>query len=162
MPKWPFWHFDTAAICLHFFLVESDRFAQHCSISSRDVQTLCTSYRFAVCVRIVSTKVAWSIFMIVCSFPRAYQIVCVWYLPNVSLTDQNTGMMNWFGQSQFEDLGLETTLQEIFDFQTQHVIEFHVLFVQHTNTNQTTQQSVTCGKNKTYKLAWNISNGSVH
>lgn len=65
------------------------------------------------------------------------------YLPDVSLTDQHTCMMDGLGQSQFEHLGLETTLQEIFDFQTQHVIELHVGLIQHTDADQTTQQSVT-------------------
>lgn len=66
------------------------------------------------------------------------------YLPNVTLTNQDTSMMNGLGQSKFEHLCLQATLQEIFNFQTQHVIEFHVLLIQHTDTNQTTQQSVTC------------------
>lgn len=56
--------------------------------------------------------------------------------------------MNGFGQSQFEDLGLEATFQEIFDFQAQHVIEFHVLLIQHTDADQTTQQGITCNENQ--------------
>lgn len=74
------------------------------------------------------------------------------YLPDVSLTDQNTGMMNGLGQSQFEDLGLQTTFQEIFDFQAQHVIEFHVLLIQYTDTDQTTQQGVTCRYSEKKKI----------
>lgn len=85
------------------------------------------------CVQIVHTNVC-----------RTNYVVIREYLPNMSLTDQYTGMMDRFGQSKFEHLGLETTFQEIFDFQTQHVIEFHVRFIQYTDTDQTTQECVTC------------------
>ena len=61
----------------------------------------------------------------------------------MSLTDQNTGMMDRLGQSKFEDLSLETTFQEIFDSQTQNVIELHAGFIQYSDTDQTTNECVT-------------------
>lgn len=73
------------------------------------------------------------------------------YLPNVSLTDEYASMMDGLGQTQFKDLSLQATLQEILNFQTQHVIELHAGFIQYTNTYQTTQQSVTY-KQKSYYL----------
>ena len=65
------------------------------------------------------------------------------YLPNVTLTNQDTSMMDRFSQSQFEDLSLQAAFQEIFDFQAQNVIELHAGFIQDTNTYQTTQQGIT-------------------
>lgn len=65
------------------------------------------------------------------------------YLPNVSLTDQYTCMMDGLGQSKLEHLRLEATLQEILNLQTQHIIELHVRLIQYTDADQTTQQCVT-------------------
>ena len=39
-------------------------------------------------------------------------------VPNVALTNENAGMMDRLGQTQFEHLSLEAALQEIFNFQT--------------------------------------------
>ena len=61
----------------------------------------------------------------------------------MSVTDQSSGMMSWFGQTKFEDLGLEAALQEIFDFQTQDVIKLHLVFFQDSDTDKTTQESIT-------------------
>lgn len=66
------------------------------------------------------------------------------HLPNVSLADQNTCMMDGFRQTKLKDLCLQATLQEILDFQAEHVIELHPVLVQHADPHQTTQQSVTC------------------
>ena len=62
----------------------------------------------------------------------------------MSLSDEDTGMVDGFGQTQLEDLCLEATLQEIFLPQTQHVIQLHLVLIQHTNAHQTTQQGITC------------------
>ena len=43
---------------------------------------------------------------------------CIINLPNVSLSDQNTSVMNALSKSKFEDLCLKTTLQEIFNLKT--------------------------------------------
>lgn len=63
-------------------------------------------------------------------------------LPDVTLADQDTGMMEGLGQSQLEDLGLQAALQEVLDLQAQHVIELHAGLIQHSNADQTTQQRV--------------------
>lgn len=67
------------------------------------------------------------------------------YLPDVTLTDQHTSVMDGLGQSKLEHLCLQTTLQEILNLQTEHVIELHAGLIQDTNAHQTTQQSVTYG-----------------
>ena len=41
---------------------------------------------------------------------------------NVSLANKNARMMNGLGQSKLEDLGLQTSFQEILDFEAQNVI----------------------------------------
>lgn len=61
----------------------------------------------------------------------------------MSLPDQNTGMMVGLGESQLEHLGLQTTLQEVFDLQTENVIELHARLIQHTNSHQATEKGVT-------------------
>ena len=61
---------------------------------------------------------------------------------NVSLADQDTGVMDRLGETQLVDASLETTLQEIFNHQGQHVIELHAGLVEHTDTNQTTNEGI--------------------
>jgi hypothetical protein len=63
--------------------------------------------------------------------------------PNVSLPDQNSGMMNALRQTTLENLSLQPPLQEIFNLQCQHVIEPHPRFIQHTNTHEPTDECVT-------------------
>jgi len=62
---------------------------------------------------------------------------------DVALADQHAGVMDRLGQTELEDLSLEPALKEIFDAETQNVIEFHFGLVQDSDTHQTTQQSVT-------------------
>lgn len=64
-------------------------------------------------------------------------------LPNVALTDENASVVIRLSKTELEDLSLQTTFQKIFDFETQHVIELHAGFVQHTDTNETTEQGIT-------------------
>ena len=47
------------------------------------------------------------------------------YEPDVSLPDESPRMVNAFRQTALEHLGLQPSLQEIFDFEGQHVIETH-------------------------------------
>ena len=68
-------------------------------------------------------------------------------IPDVSLANKHAGMVDRLGKTQLEDLGLKAALQEIFNLQAEHVIELHATFVQHTDTNQTTQEGVTCDNN---------------
>ena len=66
-------------------------------------------------------------------------------LPDVTLADEDAGVMDGFGKTQFEDLGLQAALQEVLHFQTQHVIELHAAFVQDTDADQASQKGVACG-----------------
>ena len=52
---------------------------------------------------------------------------------DVSLPDENTGMMDWLCKSKLEHLGLETPFQEILNFEAEHIIEIHTVFIQNTN-----------------------------
>lgn len=69
-------------------------------------------------------------------------------LPDVTLADQDTGVVEGLGQSQLEDLGLQATLQEVLDLQAQHVIELHAGLVQHSDADQATQQRVSWKTNE--------------
>lgn len=62
--------------------------------------------------------------------------------PDVSLLNQNTGMMDRLGQTQLEHLGLQAAFQEVLGLETQHVIKLHAPFLQHAGPHQTTQQSI--------------------
>lgn len=57
----------------------------------------------------------------------------------MSLPDKNAGVMDGLSETSLEDLCLQTTFQEVLDFQTKHVIKLHLLLVQHSNTDQTTE-----------------------
>jgi hypothetical protein len=61
----------------------------------------------------------------------------------VTLADQDTGVVDGLGKTELVDTGLETTLQEILNLQGQDVIELHAGLVEHTDTNQTTNQGIT-------------------
>jgi len=61
----------------------------------------------------------------------------------VSLSDQNSGMMDTLRQTAFEDLSLQSPLQEILDLQRQHVIKPHPRFIQHTDAYEPTDECVT-------------------
>jgi hypothetical protein len=62
------------------------------------------------------------------------------------LTNQHTSMMDRFGETQFEYLSLQSPLQEIFDFKSEYVIQLHAGFVEHTNSDKTTNQGVSFEK----------------
>lgn len=52
-------------------------------------------------------------------------------------------MVDALGKSELEDLCLQPPLQEIFNLQTQDVIKLHLTLIQHTNPDQTPEQSIT-------------------
>ena len=60
----------------------------------------------------------------------------------MSLSDEDAGVVDGLGQTQLEDLRLEAALQEVLLTKTQHVIQLHLVLVQHTDTHQATQQGV--------------------
>ena len=59
------------------------------------------------------------------------------------LTDEDTGVVDRLGEATLEDLGLETTLQEVLNLEGEHVIETHARLVEHTDTDETADKSVT-------------------
>lgn len=65
---------------------------------------------------------------------------------DVSLTDENTGVVDRLGQTELVDTGLQTTLQEILNLQGQHVIELHAGFVENTNADETADEGVSFEK----------------
>jgi hypothetical protein len=64
-------------------------------------------------------------------------------IPNVTLTDQDTGVVDRFGKTALENLGLETTLQEVLNLQREHVIEAHTRLVKYTNAHESANERVT-------------------
>lgn len=62
---------------------------------------------------------------------------------NVSLGDQDSGVVDGSGQTELEDLSLQSSLEEILDSQSQNVIQLHLVLRQNTNTHQTSDQGVT-------------------
>jgi hypothetical protein len=62
---------------------------------------------------------------------------------DVSLADENTGVVDGLGETELVDTGLQTTLQEILNLQGQYVIELHAGLVQDTNTHETANEGVT-------------------
>ena len=62
--------------------------------------------------------------------------------PNVSLSDQDSCMMDGFCQSMFEDQGLQSSLQEVLHFKSQDVIEFHPVLLQDSDSNQSSKQGI--------------------
>lgn len=62
---------------------------------------------------------------------------------DVSLLDQDTGVVNGLGETELVDTGLKSSLQEIFDLEGQDVIELHAGFIEDTDSDETSNQSVT-------------------
>ena len=67
-------------------------------------------------------------------------------IPDVTLLDQDTGVVDGLGKAELVDTGLQTTLQEVLDTEGQDVIELHAGLIEHTDTDQTANQSVTFEK----------------
>ena len=67
-------------------------------------------------------------------------------IPDVALPDQDTGVVDGLSQTALEDLGLETTLQEVLNLERQDVIETHARFVEDTDTDETADEGVTLEK----------------
>ena len=64
-------------------------------------------------------------------------------IPDVTLLDQDTSVVDRLGETELVDTGLETALQEVLDVQGQDVIELHARLVEDTNTDQTANQGIT-------------------
>ncbi len=70
----------------------------------------------------------------------------------MSLSDENSSMVNALGKAQFENLSLKSSLQEILEPQAEHVIKLHLSLIEHTDTDQATQKCITCKQTKLSKL----------
>jgi len=63
-------------------------------------------------------------------------------VPDMPLSDQNASVMNALCQTEFVHASLQSTLQEVFDLECQHVIELHAGFVEHANTDETADEGI--------------------
>ena len=61
---------------------------------------------------------------------------------DVSLADQDTGVVNRLSKAEFVDASLQTALQEILHLQSQHVIELHSGLVEDTDTHKTANEGI--------------------
>lgn len=62
--------------------------------------------------------------------------------PDVPLADEDTSVMDRLGKTTLEDLSLESPLHEILNLEGQHVIETHLGLIEHTDTDETTDERV--------------------
>ena len=62
--------------------------------------------------------------------------------PDVPLSDEDSGVVNGFGESQLKDLRLQATFEEVFDRKTQNVIQLHLRLVQNPDAHQTAQEGI--------------------
>ena len=51
-------------------------------------------------------------------------------------------MVDALCQTEFVDTSLQTALQEVFDFEGEHVIKLHAGFIEHTDADKTANQGV--------------------
>ena len=64
------------------------------------------------------------------------------YIPDVTLTDEDTGVVDGLGKTELVDASLQATLQEVLDLQGKDVIELHAALVEDTDTDQTANESI--------------------
>jgi hypothetical protein len=57
--------------------------------------------------------------------------------------------MDWLREPQLEHLCLKASLQEVFNLQTQDIVEFHAVLIKDTYTNQPAQKGITCSQRNT-------------
>lgn len=61
---------------------------------------------------------------------------------DVTLADQDTGVVDGLGEAELVDTGLEAALQEILNLEGQDVIELHAGLVEDTDTNETANEGI--------------------
>jgi hypothetical protein len=66
----------------------------------------------------------------------------VHYSPDVTLLDQDTGVMNGFGHARLKHKSLEASLQEVLHGESQHIIELVLAFIEKTIPVHASQQSL--------------------
>lgn len=62
---------------------------------------------------------------------------------DVTLADQDTGVVDGLGKTKLVDLGLETAFQKVLDAESQDVIELHTRVVKDTDADETANEGVT-------------------
>jgi hypothetical protein len=60
----------------------------------------------------------------------------------MSLTDQDTCMMDGLCKSELEDLGLEATFQKVLNLEAENVIKLHASLIENSNTYETTEERI--------------------
>lgn len=61
---------------------------------------------------------------------------------DVTLLDEDTGVVDGLGEAKLVDAGLETALEEILDLEGQDVIELHAGLIEHTDADKTANQGI--------------------
>jgi len=64
----------------------------------------------------------------------------------VALPDQNSGMMDALRKAVLKYLCLQATLQEVFNFKSEHIIEAHARLVEYANPHETTDKCIALEK----------------
>ena len=65
---------------------------------------------------------------------------------DVTLLDQDSGVVDRLSETKLVDTSLQSSLQEIFDLEGKHVIELHARLIEHTDSDKTSNQGVTFEK----------------
>ena len=60
----------------------------------------------------------------------------------MTLTDEDTGVVDGLGKAKLVDASLKTTLQEVLDLEGKDVIELHAGLVKDTDTDQTANEGI--------------------
>lgn len=61
---------------------------------------------------------------------------------DVTLLDQDTGVVDGLGETELVDAGLETALEEIVSLEGKDVIELHAALIEHTDANKTANEGI--------------------
>ena len=64
----------------------------------------------------------------------------------MALSDERTSVVNTLGEVRLEHLRLQPAFQKVLDFERQHVIETHAGLVEHTDTDEATDEGVSFEK----------------
>lgn len=61
---------------------------------------------------------------------------------DVTLLDQDTGVVDGLGEAKLVDAGLETALEEIIGLEGKDVIELHAGLIEHTDADETANEGI--------------------
>jgi len=83
-------------------------------------------------------------------------------VPDVSLANENTRVVNTLGQTKLKHLRLQPAFQEVLQTKSEHVIQLHLRLIQYADTHQPTKKGIAyrvidtssckCGSYKDVKL----------